>query len=547
MGGSHLAAIFLIDHMNFGIDFGTTNTAVSRMDGNEPVPLTFGDAQQPYEYVPSVMALRGGARPCEDHGRAAKERIGEPDFEVYQNFKMLLGEPPERIAAHWGSGLSQTPEAITHRFIARLLEQIKAEHGLNPARVVVTVPEVWLVQNLQTKREHLINGFKRQGIRRVEVRSEPVAAATYYLHCFKRKKGQPFQGHLLVCDCGGGTMDFCLVGVESGTGDRPRMTVLERAGNGMVNGRIGSAGVAFDQAVIDRLFPGLKERDQGRYFRRAREFEQRKITHAPTVTENLALHRQNPEAAEGERLFSLADGEVSVEPKHLAEVFAAVIEPAIREALDALLARIRTHAVALDDPSRFRVLMVGGFSSFYLVPEAIKDAFGRVLSTDQRFEEVLLLADRALAISKGAALIANDLAEIVETCPANVGIEAIGADAQRLDQVLRFPILKKSVPIQKYQAPVWEKTAFVVANPDDRLPLYVETIPGRPLSLNLGGESLRQILPIGLKPDARVQIGFSVDADLVFSIHIRNADNHQQARSTTLGSLMARLPGLMVA
>ena len=93
--------------MNFGIDFGTTNTAVSRMDGNEPVSLKFGDAQQPYEYVPSVMALRGGNRPCEDHGRAAKERVGEPGFEVYQNFKMLLGEPSERVAAHWGSGLSQ--------------------------------------------------------------------------------------------------------------------------------------------------------------------------------------------------------------------------------------------------------------------------------------------------------------------------------------------------------------------------------------------------------------------------------------------------------
>jgi phage-related protein len=87
------------------------------MDGNEPVPLKFGDAQQPYEYVPSVVALRGGARPCEDHGRAAKGRVGEPGFEVYQNFKMLLGEPPAWVAAHWGSGLSQSPEAIAHRYM----------------------------------------------------------------------------------------------------------------------------------------------------------------------------------------------------------------------------------------------------------------------------------------------------------------------------------------------------------------------------------------------------------------------------------------------
>jgi molecular chaperone DnaK len=196
--------------MNLGIDLGTTNTAVSRMDDGAPVALAFGDAHQPYDYMPSVLARRRSDRPREEHGRAAKERVGEPRFEVYQNFKMLLGEPPERVAMHWGGGLSQTPEAIAHRFIARLLEQIKTEHGLHPARVVVTVPKVWLVQNLQTKREHLIDGFKR-------------------------KKGQPFQGHLLVCDCGGSTMDFSLVGVESGA--------------------------AFDQAVVDRLFPGLQDQE----------------------------------------------------------------------------------------------------------------------------------------------------------------------------------------------------------------------------------------------------------------------------------------------
>jgi molecular chaperone DnaK len=532
--------------MNFGIDFGTTNTAISRMDGDEPVALTFGPADQQHHYVPSVMALRGGLRPSEQYGHAAKDRVGEPGFEVYQNFKMLLGEPPARVAAHWGGGLSQTPEAITQRFIARLLEQMKTEHGLRPARVVVTVPEVWLVQNLQTKREHLIEGFKRQGIGRVEVRSEPVAAATYYLHSFKKKKGHPFQGHLLVCDCGGGTLDFCLVGVEPGAAGRPRMTVLERAGNGIVNGRIGSAGVAFDQAVVDRLFPGLRGRDPERYFRRVREFEQHKITHSPAVSENLALHRETPEAAEGERLFSLDDGEVSVEPQHLAEAFAAVSESAIREALDDLLARIRTHAVALEDPSKFRVLMVGGFSSFWLVSAAIKDAFGRVLSTDLRFEEVLSLADRALAISKGAALLANDLAEIVETCPADVGVQGFVQDKDGGLQRVRFAILRKTVRIRDYRQPVWSSQAFLVVSTEIRLPVYVEPIPDKPLPLEIGGETLQAILPAGLGVGSRIEIGFSVDQNLVFSIHVRDAKNKSQEKTTTLGNVMARLPALIV-
>ena len=528
--------------MNFGIDFGTTNTAVTRMDGDEPVPLKFGDAQQQYDYVPSVMAVKGGPRPREDHGLAAKARIGEPDVEVYQNFKMLLGEGPELVTAHWGATCSLAPEEVTLNFITYLVRQIEQEHGLRPTRVVVTVPEVWLMQNLQTKREHLIQSFKAQGILRVEVRSEPIAAATYYLHCFKQKKGQPFQGHLLVCDCGGGTMDFCLVGVESAGANVPRMTVLERAGNGMVNGRIGSAGVAFDQAVVDRLFPGLKDADQTKYFRRVREFEQHKITHTSAISDYLDIYRQSPEGAEGERLFYLADGEVAVEPQHLAMVFDELIQPGIRQAITELLTRIGTHGIALDDPARFRVLMVGGFSSFYLVQEAIKEAFGKVVSTDQRFEEVLSLVDRALAISKGAALIANDLAEIIETCPANVGVKGFEKTRDGSLRPVRFPILKKAVRIQDYAQPIWSPQAFVVVNTDIRLPIYVESVDDKPMALEIGGETLQSILPEGIGSGSKIEIGFSVDENLVFSIHVRDAAQRTRVKETTLGNVMAKLP-----
>ncbi len=531
--------------MNFGIDFGTTNTAVSRMDGQEPVPLRFGDAQQQYDYVPSVMAIRGGARPREEHGLAAKSRIGEPGVEVYQNFKMLLGEPPDRVVAHWGKIVSQTPEAVTRKFVTCLVKQIEQEHGFRPRRVVVTVPEVWLVQNLQTKREHLIQSFKAQGVARVEVRSEPVAAATYYLHRFKQKKGQAFRGHLLVCDCGGGTLDFCLVGVEAAGRDRPRLTVLERAGNGMVNGHLGSAGVAFDQAVVERLFPGLKERDPAKFYRRVREFEQSKITHTGEVSGLLRLYRQSPDLTEDEHLFTLADGEVAVAPAHLVDVFAALVQPGIRQAMTELLARLATHEVDLTDPAHFRVLMVGGFSSFLLVQEAIKDAFGKILSGDQRFEEILSLMDRALAIAKGAALLANDLAEIIETCPANLGVQGFEQTGEGRLRPVRFPVLKKAVRIQDYHQPVWSTQTFLVVNTSIPLPVYIELIPDQPIALDIGGESLQSILPAGIGSGGKIQIGFSVDSNLVFSIHVRDAKNQTLAKATTLGNVMAQLPGLL--
>ncbi|SDX01498.1 Hsp70 family protein [Thiocapsa roseopersicina] len=531
--------------MKLGIDFGTTNTAVSRLEGDEPAPLRFGGAQEPDDYVPSVLALRAGARPREEHGRAALERVGEAGFAVYQNFKMLLGEPPAQVAAHWGK-LPEAPEAITRRFIARLLEQIRTEHGLSATRAVVTVPEVWLAQNLQTKREHLIRAFKDQGIRRVEVHSEPVAAATYYLHRVKQHNHQPFEGHLLVCDCGGGTLDFCLLGVEYGAGG-PRMTVLDRAGNGSVDGHMGSAGVAFDQAVVECLQPGLREQDPARFQRRVREFERHKITHTNDVSELLALHRSSPETAVGECLFQLADGKLSVEAEHLATVFDDLIAPDIGDALAALLARIAEHGVALADPARFRVLMVGGFSAFWLVQEAIKAAFGQILQADRRFEDLLTLADRALAISKGAALLASDLAEVIETCPADVGIRGCLTDGDGILVVRNFPVLHKAVKIADYRKTVWSEHIFQIIDTEIRLPVYVSVLPGKPLALDIGGETLRAVLPVGVDASSRVQIGFSIDEDLVFSIHVRDATNRVQEKLTTLGNVMAELPGLNVA
>ena len=532
--------------MSFGIDLGTTNTAVSTMVGDEPQALKFGDAQQQSEYVPSVVAFKMGPQPKTAHGVAAKALVGDPDWEVYQNFKMLLGEPEAVVADHWPH-LPEPPDAIVRHFIAALIGQIDRERQRKPRRIVVTVPEVWQLQNLQTKREQLIAGFRHQGIRQVEVRSEPVAAATYYLHCFRRNHHQPFQGHLLVCDCGGGTLDFCLVQVEAIDQGRPRMTVLERAGNGMMaDGQIGSAGVAYDQAVVDHLFPGLRDSDPARFFRRVHELERQKIALTAQLTDELSLFHQAPDALEGDALFRLADGEVEVQAGHLVQVFDQIIKPDIEAAISALKPRLEHHRVELANSERFRVLMVGGFSSFYLIQHAIKAAFGNVASKDKRFEDVLTLPDRALAIAKGAALIANDLAEIIEVCPANIGVKCF---EQRSDGELKarwYPILHKAQRIGDYHSPQWSADPFTIVSADSLLEIFVESIPGRPIPLKLTGETLSAFLPEGFVPEeSKIEVGFSVDENMIFSVHMRPVRDHRRVRSKTLGNLMAQMPGLL--
>lgn len=531
-------------NMKLGIDFGTTNTAVSCLGRGEPESLGFGDGHK-YRYVPSVLACRKTKTDVRNYyGWEAKNMVGEPGLEVYQNFKMLLGEAPETVRQHWGD-TRENPEGVTRAFIRELLRQVQEDHKIRPKGVVVTVPEVWVPQNLQIRREKLIHCFQDQGIATVEVQSEPVAAGSYYLHCYQKKKGKPFSGHLLVCDCGGGTMDFCLVKVENDGKDRHSMKVVDRAGNGLVNGRIGSAGVAYDQAVVKAVFPDIQVKKPTLFFKRVREFEEGKIFRQGTLSQTLGLYLELPEAVEKDVLMYLGD-ETPVYACHLADVFEKEIRPSMKESLTVLVENIQAQGIDIQNGESFKVLMVGGFSAFFLVQETIRRAFGNVMSGDLRFDDLFALEDRALAISKGAALIANDLTEVIETCPMDVGIQAFDIGKDRSVRIRMMPVLKKAEKMEKYRKPVWLAQDFLVANPSIEIPVYLEPVPGKPFSLKLSGTSLKALMPKGLSPESYVQVGFSMDSNKIFSIHIREKGKPKAMCSTTLGDLMAHVPALLV-
>jgi molecular chaperone DnaK len=76
--------------MAWGIDFGTTNTAVSHMENGNPVVVELGGAQQDMRYVPSLVAKQTTGSPGMYFGRMAKQRIGQPGVTSYHNFNPFL-------------------------------------------------------------------------------------------------------------------------------------------------------------------------------------------------------------------------------------------------------------------------------------------------------------------------------------------------------------------------------------------------------------------------------------------------------------------------
>jgi molecular chaperone DnaK len=519
--------------MIIGIDFGTTNTAVSVLKDGEPVVLEFGGAQNGRSYVPSIVALHKNDHTKRSYGMIARGKAGWPDWLLFPNFKMLFGESKTDWQRFWGTDVAR---ALTAEFFAHIFGLLKKEHHLQPERALVTIPDIWQSQE-PSKREKLIECFNGLGLKKTYTQSEPIAAAGYYLHCFRKKYNHDFSGHLLVCDCGGGTLDFCLARVDNNDGEdgMPTMMIQDRGGDGTVDGdTLGHAGVAFDRAVVDELFPDLRKTKPHRYHSLLSQFEEQKITHTEAIAKGLRSYRRNPLSMVDESLLYLdyLEREVEVSPKVFCDIFDVHIKPKIDRALQMFQESFEKYGVNINDSDHFRVVLVGGFSRFYLVQEAVgKAVTGQfITSTDRRFEDILSLEDRALAIAKGAALIGNELIKVVHTCPFNVGVMiAIDGDIRPSP-----PLLEQGVKVEEYWNVVWLEDRVRVTQGGDGYIAYFTQVRGSELkTIRLEKADLEVLIPEG-QQETKLQVGFSINEDNLFFLHARDRN---RTISISLGSL----------
>ncbi len=544
--------------MNIGIDFGTTNSAVSRVDADGKLEtLVFGGAQEGRKYVPSLVAHQFKPRPATRIGVAARALLGLPRDKaaVYANFKMLLGETDPSVVSRWGYSESCLPDHIAGQFMEGLHAQIRKEHQIEPRRVVATVPEIWIRQNLHVRREKLIKSIKSTGIEEIKLESEPLAAATYYLHQYALQNKKSFNGYLLICDCGGGTMDFCLAEVEPLPHALPVVTVVARAGNGQINGMLGRAGVAYDEAVVDTLMPGLRNQDQKVFFDAVMEFERLKIERGLIVIdEEMPTYFEQPKAVADDELFQLRDK--SITPRLLVDCFDKVVRDGILEALEELRRQATDISPDLfNDPRRFRVVLVGGFSQYYLVRRLIMDQFASVTDSDKRFESILVLEDVALAISKGAALIANHNVLIRKINQVDLGVVATSYQNGRTVENT-YPILRKGQDITDYFTPTYHEETFYILNSEHPLRLFCDPrIPGstKPFTFEVKAATMRHLVPDSFWSDQNgmVKVGFSMDQNLVYNIHVQHWSTRDRKpvaeKVTSLGNILADLPGLVTS
>ena len=227
--------------IDYGIDLGTTNSAIARMETGEPVIKKSLELQK--DTVPSCVSV--SRRGVIEVGDKALTQLGVDKRQEFQNenytsnvfieFKRTMGTDKVYHSSHLEKDLKS--EELSAEVLKKLKEPITDEI-VNA--VVVTVPAKFGAnQKEATKKAAELAGFNQ-----VELLSEPVAAA--YAYGVKTKSKD---GYWVVFDFGGGTFDAALLKIQGGI-----FNVVSTEGDNYLGGK------NIDFAIIDEiLLPYFKE------------------------------------------------------------------------------------------------------------------------------------------------------------------------------------------------------------------------------------------------------------------------------------------------
>ena len=222
--------------VDFGIDLGTTNSAIAVMQDGDSVIIKSDDDQG--DTTPSCVSfnkkqiMRVGEKAKNSIEQEAiqnlvKHKAGNPNG--YQEFKRNMGT--NYLYESTFMNRSYTAEELSAEVLKKLKGYVRDE---SVTSAVITVPAMFEQSQLDaTQRAAQLAGFSY-----CELLQEPIAASIAY-----GIKANSQSGYWLVFDFGGGTFDAALMHTEDGI-----MKVVDSAGDNHLGGK------DLDTAIVDHLF-----------------------------------------------------------------------------------------------------------------------------------------------------------------------------------------------------------------------------------------------------------------------------------------------------
>lgn len=397
--------------IDYGIDLGTTNSAIARMENGE-VKIIKSDTQK--DTTPSCVYFRKNttlvgdtayARYGDEHKEATKDFSisgkEQHEFNTFIEFKRTMGT--DKSYESKSAGRSFNSEELSAEVLKALKNYVRDEEI---SSVVVTVPARFRNNQIDaTQKAAELSGFKY-----CELLMEPIAASIAY-----GVNSKSVNGYWLVFDFGGGTFDAALMRVEEGI-----MKVVDTDGDNHLGGK------DLDFAVVDNvIIPYLKEnyqienilsneygKSELREALKAMAEEAKIAISAPTKSSaDIYTHKPLGEDDKG--------NEIDFEIKMTLEDYENAVAPVFQRAIDISKKMIESNNLKSTDLEM--VLLVGGPTLSQTLRRMLKEQLKTNIDTS---------IDPMTSVAVGAALFASSK-DIPSTFQKR--------DKEKIQLILKYP------------------------------------------------------------------------------------------------------------
>jgi molecular chaperone DnaK len=228
--------------INYGIDLGTTNSTIARIENGKPI-IKKTDTLK--DTMPSCIgynrnkALKYGDdayNTLDSDRKRAMKNWDKSDTNIFIEFKRTMGTDKKYPCSNIGKDL--TSEELSSE-VLKTLKSFVTDDTIQS--VVITVPAKFTIN----QKDATVRAAKLAGFRQMELLQEPIAASMAYGLDSKLKNG-----YWVVFDFGGGTFDAALIKLDEGI-----MQVIDTEGDNHLGGK------NLDYSVVDEIIiPAIKNR-----------------------------------------------------------------------------------------------------------------------------------------------------------------------------------------------------------------------------------------------------------------------------------------------